>query len=80
MMSSQSTVPSVSSESSASASVLIHMASSNMVEEVAKMEVSPSSHPTPSSSSASSSSTTRRAVEANAKTIPVQIGKPPILY
>ena len=44
-----------SSSSSSSSSALVHMASSNMVEEVARMEVSPTphhTHPSPSSSSA----------------------------
>ena len=59
-----------SSSSYSSSSALVHMASTNMVEEVARMEVSTSPHP----SSPPTHSGAGKAKQPNAKTLPVQIG------
>ena len=59
----------VPSSSSSSSSALVHMASSNMVDEVARMEVSPSPHSSPSSASVV------KTKQSNAKALPVQISK-----
>ena len=57
------------SSSSSSSSALVHMASSNMVDEVARMEVSPSPYSSPSLASV------EKMKQSDAKAIPVQIGK-----
>ena len=61
-----------SSSSNSSASALVHMASSNMVDEVARMEVSPSPHPSTTSPVPLNQG---RDKQPSAKVLPIQIGK-----
>ena len=68
-----------SSSSSSSSSAIIHMASSNMVDDVARMEVSPTPHhphrPSSYSPSPHPTQSTNSTKQSNAQSLPVHISK-----